>query len=67
MFGTTEILVICGVVILLFGASSLPKLARSIGNAKGEFQKGLNEESELKEESIQKPKEKDLSQRTPTM
>lgn len=43
MLSTTEILVIGGVVILLFGASALPRLARSIGKAKREFEKGLKE------------------------
>jgi Sec-independent protein translocase protein TatA len=27
---------------LLFGSSQLPKLARSLGSAKSEFEKGLN-------------------------
>jgi sec-independent protein translocase protein TatA len=40
MPGTTELLVIGGIVILLFGAASIPKLARSLGQAKKEFEKG---------------------------
>ena len=47
MLGSTEILVICGVVVLLFGASALPKFARSIGKAKSEFQRGIREETEV--------------------
>lgn len=43
MIGTTEILIIGGVVLLLFGASAIPKLARSIAKAKSEFRKGLEE------------------------
>jgi sec-independent protein translocase protein TatA len=43
MIGQTEILIIAGVAILLFGATALPKLARSIGKAKAEFRKGLKE------------------------
>jgi sec-independent protein translocase protein TatA len=38
-----EILIIGGVVLLLFGASAIPKLARSIGKAKKEFEKGMKE------------------------
>ena len=43
MPGTTEIIVIALVVFLLFGAAALPKIARSLGKAKSEFEKGLKE------------------------
>ena len=47
--GGPEILLIFLLVILLFGADKLPKLARSSGEAMGEFQKGREEvERELK-------------------
>lgn len=42
--GTTEVLIICGVIVLLFGAGAIPKLARSLGKAKNEFEKGLKED-----------------------
>lgn len=35
--GQPEVLVVIVVVILLFGASQIPKLARSLGRAQGEF------------------------------
>lgn len=41
--GTTEILIIALVIVLLFGASKIPELARSVGEAKSEFEKGLEE------------------------
>jgi len=45
-----EVLVILLIVILLFGANKIPKLARSTGEAMGEFQKGREEvEEELQE------------------
>jgi sec-independent protein translocase protein TatA len=45
-----EILVIVLIVILLFGANKIPELARSTGEAMGEFQKGREEaEQELQE------------------
>jgi len=48
--GPPELLLIAGVLILLFGASKLPKLARSMGTATGEFKKGREEvEDELQE------------------
>jgi sec-independent protein translocase protein TatA len=36
-----EFLLVIAVVALLFGSSQLPKLARSLGSAKKEFEKGL--------------------------
>jgi sec-independent protein translocase protein TatA len=30
-------------IILLFGASAIPKLAKSLGQAKGEFEKGVKQ------------------------
>ncbi|MDR9381430.1 MAG: twin-arginine translocase TatA/TatE family subunit [Natronomonas sp.] len=48
--GPPELLLIAGVFILLFGASKLPKLARSMGTATGEFKKGREEvEGELEQ------------------
>jgi sec-independent protein translocase protein TatA len=41
--GGPEILIILLVVVLLFGGAKLPKLARSLGSAKGEFEKGLRD------------------------
>ena len=43
MIGTTELLIIVGVVVLLFGATAIPRLARSIGRARSEFDKGAKE------------------------
>lgn len=39
---TPIILVIVGVVVLLFGADRLPKLARSMGQAKKEFDSAIH-------------------------
>ena len=43
MPGGPELLLILVIVLLVFGASRLPNLARSIGRAKTEFQKGVKE------------------------
>jgi len=37
--GTTELIIIFGIIILLFGASRLPGLARSMGKSIREFKK----------------------------
>jgi sec-independent protein translocase protein TatA len=49
--GTPEILLIVAVVVLLFGATKLPQLARSLGASAKEFRKGLAEGAEEDEES----------------
>jgi len=45
--GSTEWVIILIVFFVLFGAERLPKLARSMGQAKGEFQQGLTEATKL--------------------
>jgi sec-independent protein translocase protein TatA len=47
MIGTTEILIIGGVIVLLFGAAAIPKFTRAIGKAKGEFEKGVQDSKSL--------------------
>jgi sec-independent protein translocase protein TatA len=39
-----ELLIVLAVVALLFGGTKLPSLARSLGSAKGEFERGLRDE-----------------------
>jgi sec-independent protein translocase protein TatA len=43
MIGTTEILVIAAIVLVLFGGSAIPRFARSLGKARKEFEEGLKE------------------------
>ena len=38
-----DILIVLAVVLVLFGGSQLPKLARGLGSAQREFKKGLEE------------------------
>jgi sec-independent protein translocase protein TatA len=38
--GTPELLLVLAVVLLLFGGAKLPSLARSLGEAKREFEGG---------------------------
>jgi len=48
--GGMELAVILLIAVLLFGANKIPKLARSTGEAMGEFKKGRQEvEDELAE------------------
>lgn len=39
--GTDGIIVVVIVAVLLFGGAAIPKLARNLGSAKNEFEKGL--------------------------
>ncbi len=49
MPGPTEIVVIIIVALVLFGgATAIPKLARSLGRAKKEFEAGVKESAEDK-------------------
>ena len=41
--GTTEIGILVGIAIFLFGAKRIAAIARSVGLAKGEFQKAVEE------------------------
>jgi sec-independent protein translocase protein TatA len=62
--GTTEILLIVIVVIILFGANKIPELARSLGKATGEFKKGKQDaerESNNLEKSIKEQPEQKSS------
>ena len=41
--GAPELIIILVIVMLVFGGSRLPKLARSLGESSKEFRKGLAE------------------------
>lgn len=43
--GVTELILILAVVLLLFGSTKLPALARSLGGSVNEFKKGMKEGS----------------------
>lgn len=51
--GATELLIILVILVLLFGASRLPKLGRSMGQSIRGFKKGLNEDGE--DEELESP------------
>ena len=54
--GTQELLVILVIVLVLFGGSKLPEIARSLGKSMNEFKKGINEgASEKEKEKGEKP------------
>lgn len=56
--GTTEIIVIGGIALLIFGGKKLPELMRGLGKGVKEFKEGMNEVKEEPdtEETPQEPK-----------
>ena len=61
-FGTTEIILIVAVLFLLFGATRLPQLAKSLGQSRKAFKEGMREAEE--EERIEEEKRRQLSSNT---
>jgi sec-independent protein translocase protein TatA len=59
MIGSTEIIIIVAVILVLFGASAIPKFAKSLGKAKSEFEKGVKDG--LKEDDGEEGDSKDKS------
>lgn len=62
--GTTELLLIGGIALLMFGGKKLPEMMRGLGQGVKEFKKGVNEDTSPKEEedddkSMDKQAEKD--------
>lgn len=53
-FGTTEIILIVAVLFLLFGATRLPQLAKSLGQSRKAFKDGMREAEE--EEAAERAK-----------
>jgi sec-independent protein translocase protein TatA len=47
--GPAELLIVLAIVLLLFGGTKLPSLARSLGQAAKEFRSGLSESTDDEE------------------
>jgi Sec-independent protein translocase protein TatA len=43
IFGPDLLIVAIVLVVLLFGGAAIPKLARNLGSAKNQFEKGMDE------------------------
>ena len=60
--GTTELLVVLAIVLVIFGPKALPKLGRSLGKTLGSFRKGMNDsaddDDDDEEEVVVKKKKK---------
>jgi len=43
IFGVDGIIILVVVLVVVFGGAAIPKLARNLGSAKNEFEKGMKE------------------------
>lgn len=50
--GTSELLIVLAIVMVIFGPKALPKLGRSIGKTIGGFRKGLKDDVDEDEEEV---------------
>lgn len=46
MIGATEIILICAVILLIFGGKKLPEMMRGMGKGVKSFKEGMNEPTE---------------------
>ena len=49
--GTSELILIAGIILLLFGGKKLPEVMRGMGRGVSEFKKGIKEAKEPFEEA----------------
>ena len=54
-FGSGELIIVLVIVLLVFGGSQLPKLAKNLGKAQKEFKEGLSEGMKDDKPSTQQP------------
>lgn len=52
--GTTELLVILAIVVLIFGPTQIPKLSRMFGKSVKSFRDGVSEGTEEKADTSEK-------------
>lgn len=60
MIGATEIILICAVILLIFGGKKLPELMKGMGKGVKSFKEGMNEPTE---EEINRRVEEEIQRR----
>lgn len=56
--GLPELIIILVILLLLFGSTKLPKLAKSLGESAGELQKGFDSAGKEKKPAAKKTSKK---------
>lgn len=67
--GTTELLLIGGVALLLFGGKKLPEMMRGLGQGVSEFKKGMKDDlttDQPQEEVVEKEEVQEENKEQPT-
>lgn len=62
--GMQEWLIVAFIVLVLFGAKKIPELARSVGQAVGEVQKGIRDSQKTISEAAREPEPSPVEKRT---
>ena len=57
--GTTELLIIGGIVVLMFGAKRIPELAKGLGQGIKSFKKEMNNDDDADKKKLDDKKESD--------
>jgi len=60
-FGTPELLIVLLIILLVFGGTQLPKLARSLGRAQKEFKDGLTTDTSADDDAVADKKKNEPS------
>lgn len=55
--GTTELILVAGIALLLFGGKKLPEMMKGLGQGVQSFKKGMNEPLPEQPEENQEPRE----------
>lgn len=69
MIGATEIILICAVILLIFGGKKLPELMKGMGKGVKSFKEGINEPTEEEmnrrvEEEVRRRADAELAKQT---
>lgn len=62
MIGTTELLLLGGLALLIFGGKKVPEMMRGLGQGVKEFKKGMKDDSSITDDNITSPNEENLNQ-----